>query len=229
MNENIVLLHGALGDKNQFTELTDILSKEFNVFVFDFEGHGGVPIRRSFSIDLFTEQTIRFINENEIQNTDIFGYSMGGYVGLNVARKHPEVVGKIMTLGTKFDWTPEFAEREVKMLDPHKIQEKVPKFAKHLEKVHSVDHWKNVVEQTAQMMYALGNNPVLQRKEIASINNEVLIGLGDVDKMVTQGESKKVANILTNGALKIVNNCPHPIEQVNKEELAQLILNFVKD
>ncbi len=228
MNENIVLLHGALGSRKQFTELTDVLSKEFNVFHFDFDGHGGMPINNLYSIDLFVEQTIKFINENEIQRPHIFGYSMGGYVGLRLVQKYPGVIKKVMTLGTKFDWTPEFAEQEVKMLDPGTIQAKVPKFAGYLEKVHTSEHWERVVRQTAQMMQKLGDNPILQEQEIGSIKNEVLIGLGDLDKMVTQEESKKVANILANGTLKIVNNCPHPIEQVNKMELAQLILNFIK-
>ncbi|MEB3345481.1 alpha/beta hydrolase [Aquimarina gracilis] len=227
MSENIVLLHGALGSKNQFKELTNILSKELNVLVFDFEGHGGKPITHDYSIDLFTEQTLAFIKENKIQGAHIFGYSMGGYVGLNVARKYNGVIGKIMTLGTKFDWTPAFAEQEVKMLNPVKMQEKVPKFTKYLKKVHSERYWSHVVEQTAKMMSDLGNNPTLQEKEIMHIDNETLIGIGDLDKMVGHEESKRIANSLLKGQFKVIDNCPHPIEQVDKEELARIIIGFI--
>ena len=46
------------------------------------------------------------------------GHSMGGYVALKLALKRPELVDRIITLGTKFNWTPEVAAKEVKMLNP---------------------------------------------------------------------------------------------------------------
>ena len=47
-----------------------------------------------------------------ITRADIFGYSMGGYVALHAARRHPERIGSIMTLGTKFAWDTPTAEKE---------------------------------------------------------------------------------------------------------------------
>ena len=55
---------------------------------------------------------------------------MGGYVALQLANKHPKYVQKIITLGTKFAWDKETAAKEVKMLNPEKIEEKIPAFAK---------------------------------------------------------------------------------------------------
>ncbi len=81
---------------------------------------------------------------------------MGGYVGLNLAKEYPELVGRIVTLGTKFAWTKEVAEKEIKMLNPEKIAEKIPAFADRLKSIHTNNNWKEVVRKTARMMYGLG-------------------------------------------------------------------------
>ncbi|WP_109302690.1 alpha/beta fold hydrolase [Aquimarina sp. AU474] len=229
MKNNIILLHGALGSKKQFEKLHDILKEKFNVYSFNFSGHGGLPIESDFNIDLFTENTKTFIEEHQLERSIIFGYSMGGYVGINVARKYPDIVNKIITLGTKFDWTPEFSKQEVSMLDPDKIAEKVPKFAKYLEVLHSDMYWRDVVLQTAKMMNDLGNSPTLEEEGIQRIQQQVLVSVGALDKMVTREESQKISNALPNGELVVIENCPHQIERVNMEDLAKTIENFIKN
>ena len=116
--KNLILLHGALGSKTQFSELKTLLDNDFNVITFNFEGHDGRAATQEYSIALFTENTLRILEEHQIDKAGFFGYSMGGYVALNLALKHPGKVDKIMTLGTKFNWTAEAAAKETRMLDP---------------------------------------------------------------------------------------------------------------
>ncbi|MFT5858565.1 MAG: pimeloyl-ACP methyl ester carboxylesterase [Flavobacteriaceae bacterium] len=77
---------------------------------------------------------------------------MGGYVALSLAHQNPKLVNKIVTLGTKFDWNPSSTAKEVKLLNPSVISEKIPQFATHLEKEHAPLDWNKVVENTAKMM-----------------------------------------------------------------------------
>ena len=46
------------------------------------------------------------------------------------------MIQKVFTLATKFEWTPDIAQKEIKMLDAAKIAEKIPAFAQLLEKRH---------------------------------------------------------------------------------------------
>src|SRR5690606_24344812 len=117
----LLLLHGALGSSEQFLPLQEILSSDREVFTMDFEGHGKSESKGNFTIELFTQNVIDFLKENKILKVDIFGYSMGGYVALNLASNYTDLAGKIITLGTKFDWPTAFAEKEIKMLNPHQI------------------------------------------------------------------------------------------------------------
>ncbi len=227
MKNNLLLLHGALGSKQQLEALKTILSKDFQVFDLNFNGHGGSTGGQVFSIDLFTANALSCIEANGIEQVNIFGYSMGGYVGLNLAKDHPALIGKIVTLGTKFDWTEETAQKEVRMLNPAKIEEKVPAFAHALKELHHPNDWKEVMNKTAEMMLDLGRSSALTKADLQKINQEVLIGIGSRDRMVGLEESTEAANVLTQGTLKIIEDFEHPIEKVDVEKLASIISDFL--
>ncbi|WP_452602581.1 alpha/beta fold hydrolase [Pontimicrobium sp. MEBiC06410] len=226
MNTKLLLLHGALGSKEQLKKLKNSLSSNFEVYDLDFEGHGVNKSNAAFSIDLFTDNVIQFLNEHKIECISIFGYSMGGYVALNLANKKPELVSKIVTFGTKFNWTKETAEQEAKMLNPDKIEEKVPSFANSLSNIHGFN-WKTVVRKTATMMLGLGNNKILTEKVLQSIPHKILITIGDKDKMVSLEESQKSATLLPNGTLQIIENFPHQIEKIDIKNLTKIITGFI--
>lgn len=227
MKQNILLLHGALGTKQQFQDLKQKLATKFNVHDLDFEGHGTNSSTKEFSMELFANNVIAYLSAHKIDQTNIFGYSMGGYVGLTLASKKPELVRKIVTLGTKFAWTKDIAEQEIKMLNPDKIAAKVPKFAAKLTSIHGTHNWKNVVSKTARMMHGLGNGKKLTTKELAQIEHKVLIGIGSLDKMVTVEESSESSTILPNGQLQIIEGFRHPIERIDTAKLAKIIIDFI--
>lgn len=204
------------------------LESSFNVVSMSFSGHGGLPLNGQFDINSFTNDVITFLESKNINQVDIFGYSMGGYVALNLALHHPEKVGKIHTLGTKLAWSPAIAQKEIKMLDAEKIEEKVPAFAKILADRHAPVNWKEVLQKTAQMMVSLGDGAALDFEKFKNIHHPVVIGIGDEDNMVSLEESEKVANILPNGRLQIFKGFKHPIEQINMTELANSIREFIK-
>lgn len=151
---------------------------------------------------------------------------MGGYVAFNLAKKHPLLINKIITLGTKFDWSANFAQKEVKMLNPVQIQIKVPSFAQRLKDLHG-ENWENVVHKTALMMTNLGGKPDLLKEDFGNIRNIILISLGELDKMSTIEESQNVANWLPCGDLQLIPNFKHPIEAICTEKLASIINEFL--
>ncbi len=224
----ILLLHGAIGAKDQFGVLQELLSAETEVHTMNFTGHGGGEIPdEPFTIDMFARDIITYLDSNNIDEINIFGYSMGGYAALYAALNNPGRISKIFTLATKFEWTPEIAEREVKMLDAQKMKVKVPKFAAELAKRHGEDKWVTLLQKTADMMTGLGNKNVLTIELLNQINNKVLVGIGDSDKMVSLEETIAAFRTLTNANLLVLPATPHPIEQVNKEILAKAIKRFM--
>lgn len=225
--DNLLLLHGALGSKKQFSALEKILSEKFKVYSLDFTGHGGNTIPdEPFSIRMFSADILEWLNHKGIEKINIFGYSMGGYAALYLARHNHERIEKIFTLATKFEWTEEIAAREVKMLDAAKIKEKVPKFAEELKQRHQGQDWEKVLEKTSEMMKNLGKQNELREEDYAEIKNEVMVGVGDTDKMVTLEETISVYRRLKNGRLIVLPETPHPLEQADTVRLGFEIERF---
>ncbi len=160
------------------------------------------------------------MEKHSISSVDIFGYSMGGYVGLYLARHYPEKINKLFTLATKLDWNTEMARREVKMLDPASITEKIPAFAETLAKRHHPADWKKVLEKTVAMMLAMGDKNVLTSDDYSHITQPVVLSVGDKDKMVSIDETKAVAGYLKNGQTLVLPDTSHPIEAVDVSALA---------
>lgn len=228
MKENLILLHGALGSQEQLVELKALLVDVFNVYLLDFTGHGGMEFDGVFSIDLFVKGTIRLMDRHQLSVAHIFGYSMGGYVALKLAHDYPGRAGKIMTLGTKYKWNPEAAAKEVRMMNPDVIEQKIPAFAASLAARHQPADWKKIMNQTAEMMTELGAGKAMTSADFASIENEVLVCIGTEDHMVSQEESEFTAKQLINGQLKIIEGFRHPLESVDKNKLASICCEFLK-
>lgn len=226
--KNIILLHGAIGAKDQLEPLAVELKQQgYNVFTFSFSGHGQTPFQTHFGIEQFALELEQFISKNNLQQPTVFGYSMGGYVALYLAKQQPNLLGNIITLGTKFEWSPEIAKKEVKMLDSQTIIEKVPKFAEALQKRHGQD-WELLLQKTTDMMLSLGNKNALSLNDFTAIENKVLIGLADKDNMVSLEETIAVYKQLKNGAMYMLPNTKHPIETLNVGLLGRIVEEFGK-
>jgi pimeloyl-ACP methyl ester carboxylesterase len=227
---NLILLHGALGSAAQFDPWLPLLEKNFRVHAFDLEGHGSRAFAdRPFRIAHFAENLADFLRENDLVGSDIFGYSMGGYVALYLARQAPEMLGKIHTFATKLAWSSETSAREVKMLDPETILQKVPKFAQVLEMRHHGNDWREHLARTADLMLDLGQSPALLPADFEAIPNRVRMGIGDRDNMVTILETEQYYRHLPLGEMLVLPNTPHPIEKMDPAHLCTAITEFFKD
>ena len=223
----LLLLHGAIGSKQQFRELEESLKGKTEVYTIDFPGHGLKPFPpEPFSIELFTNSVIDWMNRNKLDRINIFGYSMGGFVGIYMASHFPERVNKVFTLATKFNWSKEIAAREVKLLDPLVIEQKLPEFARELERRHAPRDWRELLKRTADMLTGMGRKNPLTDEDLREMEQEVLIGMGDRDNMVIIEESVYSYRLLRNGRLLIMPGIPHPFEKVPLPRLLSEITSF---
>jgi pimeloyl-ACP methyl ester carboxylesterase len=224
--KNLIILHGALGAKSQFEQLAAQLTEHFKVYTLEFAGHGTKSMEQTdFSIQLFAQNLKDFMQENQIQKPLIFGYSMGGYVALKLESQYPGSIEKLVTLGTKFGWNPESAEKEASMLNPEKIEEKVPAFAGYLKSLHGENNWKTVLQRTAKMMLELGNKPALKSYDFHHIQIPVQLLRGEKDAMVTKEETAEVQSLLGNGSFLEIADWVHPINLVPSDQLTQQLLS----
>lgn len=226
----LLLLHGALGSGAQFDALRALPDPKFTFYGPDLGGHGlSSTDPDHFSINQFAAEVLAYMDEAGLEQADIFGYSMGGYIGLYLAKNYPGRVGKLATLATKLSWDEEIAAREAAMLDPEKIAIKVPQLADALTARHQGKDWKSIVGKTAAMLQEMGRNPPLNEQDFATINTPLLLMLGDRDKMVSIEETLTVYKQVPGAQLSILPGAPHPYEQVDPAQLMEQLNRFFID
>lgn len=229
--QHLLLLHGAIGAKDQLLPLGESLADDFYVHHLNFSGHGGEPMPdKPWSIELFAQQVVTYLNNYVPAGEPVylFGYSMGGYVGMFLNRHYPGKLMKTVTLATKFHWDEPGAAKEVQMLNPETILRKIPAFAEQLEKRHGIYEWKIVLENTAHMLLAMGKDNPLKPEDYEQIATPCLLLLGDRDKMVALDETVSIYKKLPAGQLGVLPATAHALEQADTKLLSILIKRFVQ-
>ena len=216
MADRLLILHGALGSAHQFTEIADRVSANgVKVDILEFVGHGRQPdIDGAWTMDAFVDQLEAYFDANTWTHARVFGYSMGGYVTLELAKRRPDLIERLLTLGTKLEWSVQGAQHEIRMLDPEKIAAKVPHFAQDLARRHGEQHWKTVLNKTADMMLDLGDRPRLTPETMNAVQCPVRFMLGDRDEMVTLEETRRFQQATPGSELSVLPCTRHPIEKV---------------
>jgi pimeloyl-ACP methyl ester carboxylesterase len=220
----ILLLHGALGGRDQLAPLAEALAEVVDapVRALEFAGHGGTPPDAAdaagYAIERLSAQVARALGGPAV----LFGYSMGGYAALHLAAEAPARVAGVVTLGTKLAWTPEYAAREAARLDAAVIRAKVPAFADALARRHAgAGGWEGVLARTAGLLTALGADPLLSPARLAAVACPVRLLAGDRDATLSAAECEAAAGALPRGEFRVLPDTPHPLEQVDARRLAR--------
>lgn len=95
----LVLLHGG-GDTIQtsFGQILPALTGERQVIAFEQQGYGRTAdiADRPFSFEQSADDTAALLEYLHIEKADLFGFSNGGTIALQVAIRHPKVVRKLV-------------------------------------------------------------------------------------------------------------------------------------
>ncbi len=149
------------------------------------------------------------------ERADLFGYSMGGYAAMLYAARHPERVRSVVTLGTKYIWTEEGLQKELRMLDSEVMEQKVPAFARALSEEHGPARWKDVVRAIAKSMSELAPMPLLTPEVCSRIQCPVLICVGENDGTAVPEDTRLFARGIRGAEVFILPNTPHPFSKVD--------------
>ncbi|HKK45467.1 MAG TPA: alpha/beta fold hydrolase [Balneolaceae bacterium] len=224
--EPLILLHGALANSHQFDILKPKLQEHFDLYTLDFEGHGeSGPTDSPFRIEYFVENVLGLLDEHMLEKVNIFGYSMGGYIGLTLAKEYPKSVKKVATLGTILNWDVETARWENRFLHPERLQAKVPDFVDQLNRRH-LDGWERVVERTREMLQHLGKHPSIQHEEWKYFKIPIRLHVGDRDTTAGLETTMEIFEQLSNAELCVLPGTPHPFEKANIDTLTASLIDF---
>ncbi len=116
----VVLLHGWTASSDlQFLAAYEALSKVCSFIGIDHRGHGrGLRSLQPFEIEDVADDAAAVARQLGLSRVIALGYSMGGPVALNLARRHPDLVAGLVVQATALEWRATARERIVWRLLP---------------------------------------------------------------------------------------------------------------
>jgi pimeloyl-ACP methyl ester carboxylesterase len=101
--EPLVVLHGAFMTVELMGDLVPTLAERHRVIGVEFQGHGHTAdIDRPFSYEQFADDTAALLEDLGVDRADVYGYSLGGGVALQLGLRHPGRVRKLVIASASF-------------------------------------------------------------------------------------------------------------------------------
>ncbi len=121
----LVLLHGYLESMLVWDDFVPLLYKKVRVVTLDLPGHGISVVRgKCHSMEFLADTVAAALTALGVDRFTVAGHSMGGYVALALAERHPERLdGLVLLHSTPYADTPEKAEnrrREIALVEAGK-------------------------------------------------------------------------------------------------------------
>jgi 3-oxoadipate enol-lactonase len=106
--ETIVFSHGLLMSGEMFSDQVQALSGRYRCICYDHRGQSRSEVTDSgYDMDSLTEDAAALIRELDCAPCHFAGLSMGGFVGMRLAIRHPELLKSLVLLETTADPEPE--------------------------------------------------------------------------------------------------------------------------
>ena len=199
----LIVLPGAYMDIITMGKIIPMLAETHQVYALEFQGHGHTEdIDRPITYENLADDVAEFMNAIGIENADVFGYSMGGQVGLKLAISHPEKVNRLITASVAYDlkgWQPAYTEF-IPQMTPEMFLA-MPFFAEKQKKSANPEAYVAFLKK----MIALEHEPMAWEEGVKKLKTPVLIIAGDSD-VATLEHTVSMFRLLGGGVMGDMGN-----------------------
>ncbi|PCI95908.1 hypothetical protein COB11_00885 [Candidatus Aerophobetes bacterium] len=237
--QTIVFLHGFLGTSHDFNALCNEMGTSFDLLLLDLPGHGRSGIKSTLDFTTLIEEIDHILDHLRIEKAHFVGYSMGGRVLLEYAKRRSSRVQSGVVLSAHYGLSEK--EHSKKILQEKKWLHLLEKgsFPKFLEKWYAQDIFssldlamitskraENRPDDLAFVMRALSiTNQENFLPFLKKTKTSFLFLSGSGDKKYTT----LYKNLPVTISRDILPNASHAIHIENPRACAQTVTHFIKE
>ncbi|WP_345196604.1 alpha/beta fold hydrolase [Kistimonas scapharcae] len=98
--ETILMVHGFGANKDNWVRLAGKLENQYRIIALDLPGHGdsSAPLELDYRMPAQAQRIADFIQTLELGQVHYMGNSMGGWIGMELARIQPDVLNSLVLL-----------------------------------------------------------------------------------------------------------------------------------
>jgi pimeloyl-ACP methyl ester carboxylesterase len=220
----VVLLHAFPLDRTMWAPQLGALVTHARCIAPDFRGLGSSTVRGPFSMDRYADDTVALLDALRIDRAVVVGISMGGYVALNLVRRHRSRVRALVLADTRAAAdTPEGLERRRMLIETARTKGSTAVAALQLEgligkttrarhpdvvdSVHAtmtLAPVEGVIGALEAMMARPDSTPMLPTIDIPT-----LLVVGDEDAVTPPKEARAMHEAIRGSRLEVIEKAGH--------------------
>ncbi len=220
----VIFLHGGLANSDYWGDQAPAVAKHHTVILMDSRGHGrSTRDARPYDYDLMADDVVALMDHLNIAKADIVGWSDGGIIGIDLAMRHKDRVGKVfafaantLTSGVKdgVEKNPTFAAFIARARREYEAYSATPR------------EYDAFVAQITKMW---ADQPNWSDAELAAIVAPVLVVDGDHDEAIKREHTEYMAATIPHAGLLILPNVSHFAFLQDPKQFNFAILHFLGD
>ena len=227
VGEPLVLLHGGLCTNATWAEQMSDFSAQFRVIAPERRGHGHTPdIEGPLSYEAMAADTIAFLTALGGGPAHLLGWSDGGIVGLLVAMARPDLIRKLVVIGTNYDFAGVVPEAMEVFASLRAGSDDLAMLRTPYEAVSpdGPEHWPVIVAKFKAMVTT---QPTISIQQLGGITASTLVVVGD-DDIVTLEHTVSLFRAIPNSELAVVPGTSHFAAMEKPELVNRLVLDFLQ-
>lgn len=248
----LLLLHGFTGDSSTWTPFCPVWGRHSKLIIPDIIGHGASESPEDvnrYTIESVAQDLILLLDQLEIDQIDLLGYSMGGRLALTIAILYPERVRKLILVSA----SPGLKTNEERKLRRMKDEE-LANFINDRGIVSFVDYWEAIplFSTMSSLPYSikelireqrLSNNAQGLRNSLIGMGTgsqpswwdkldglvcEVLLLTGEKDEKFCK-IAETMLEYMRNASWIVINNGGHAIHVEQREKFDTIVSDFLSN
>jgi pimeloyl-ACP methyl ester carboxylesterase len=220
--EPLVLLHGSFVWATNYPTL----ARGRQIILIDMQGHGRTAdINRPFSFEQMADDTAALLKHLKIEQADVFGYGMGGTIGLALAIRHPGLVRRLAICSAVYRPVEESYPKDVldafREMTPERFAPKELK--KPYDKMSPAPNWRRLVAKIVQMERDFKG---FSQEQMKAIKAEVFIAAGDHYDVGLE-HVVEMHHLIPKSQLAVFPNSDHLLLLTNPDKILIQIREFL--
>lgn len=242
--QTIVFSHGLLYSNQMFQDQIDFLKTNYRVIGYDHRGQGQSEAIGPFDMETLTEDAAQLIKKLVKGPVHFAGLSMGGFVGMRLAARHPKLIKSLILLDTSANPEPVENLPKYKMLNgivrwfgviPPVANQVMPiMFAQSwlndpINK-ESIKFWKKQLSSNKKSITGPVEGVIYRRgveEELSKINCPTMVIVGDEDVATKPEKAKFIQMGIKGSNLHMIPGAGHSSSIEKPAEVNRLIEDFL--
>jgi pimeloyl-ACP methyl ester carboxylesterase len=228
-NTPLVLLHGGLGNLEEFNPIVPHLLDSYRLIAIDSRGHGKSTLGSSaLSYARLQSDVEKITTELGLDRFSVIGFSDGGIVGLRLAASAQSRVAKLVAIGTPHELREDDPLRPIlSAVSPESWQAKFPETVESYQRLNPAPDFTRLVH-ASKVMWLDSSNAGYPAKAVENIRCELLVARGDDDHLVSRGSAVTLANLVPNAKLLIVPYAGHVLHADRPQLFSACVHQFLQ-